>query len=63
MIRAELRHYLGHDLIDFRVVAVVNTVELTTKFGFSIRMEQLPELAELVTRALAEARARRLLAG
>lgn len=61
VIRAELRSYRGHDLADFRVMALANTVELPTKSGFSIRVEHLPELADLVTRALAEARARGLL--
>jgi hypothetical protein len=62
VIRAELRHYHGHDLADFRVMALANTVELPTKSGFSIRVEQLPELADLVARALVEARSRGLLA-
>jgi hypothetical protein len=44
-------------------MALANTVELPTKAGFSIRIEQLPELADLVAKALAEARARGLLAG
>jgi hypothetical protein len=58
VIRAELRTFKGVQLADLRVMALANTVELPTKSGFSIRVEQLPELAELVARALAEARAR-----
>ena len=61
VLRAELRHYRGHDLADFRLMALANTVELPTKAGFSIRIEQLPDLADLVGKALAEARARGLL--
>jgi Transcriptional Coactivator p15 (PC4) len=63
VIRAELRTFKGVQLADLRVMALANTVELPTKAGFSIRIEQLPELADLVAKALAEARARGLLAG
>jgi hypothetical protein len=63
VIRAELRTFKGVQLADVRVMALANTVELPTKAGFSIRVEQLPELADLVARALAEARARGLLVG
>ncbi len=63
VIRAELRTFKGVQLADLRVMALANTVELPTKSGFSIRIEQLPELADLVAKALAEARARGLLAG
>ena len=62
MVRVELRTFKGVQLADLRVMAVANTVELPTKSGFSIRIEQLPELADLVAKALAEARARGLLA-
>ena len=61
VIRAELRTFKGVHLADLRVMALANTVELPTKAGFSIRVEQLLELADLVARALAEARARGLL--
>ncbi|MGA8156665.1 MAG: hypothetical protein WB822_10755 [Rhodoplanes sp.] len=40
------------------MIALADTVELPTASGFSIRLEQLPKLADLVARALAEARAR-----
>jgi hypothetical protein len=56
-----LRRYRGHDLADFRVMALANTTESPTKAGFCIRIEQLPELADLIRKALAEAHARGLL--
>ena len=42
-------------------MALANTIEIATKSGFSIRIAQLPELADLVAKALTEARARGLL--
>ena len=52
-IRAELRTFKGVRLADLRVMALANSVELPTKSGLSIRIEQLPELADLIARALA----------
>jgi hypothetical protein len=42
-------------------MALANTTESPTKAGFCIRIEQLPELADLIRKALAEAHARGLL--
>ena len=57
-IRAELYTFKGVRLADVRVMALANTVEIATRAGLSIRVEQLPELADLIAKALAEARAR-----
>ncbi|HEX5845625.1 MAG TPA: hypothetical protein VFY53_04930 [Rhodoplanes sp.] len=63
VIRAELRTFKGVQLADFRVMALANGCEIATKSGFSIGIEQLPGLGELVTRALTEVRARGLFKG
>ena len=54
-VRAQLSHFKGHRLADIRVWAVDDDdVDVPTKRGVSVRVEQLPELLAAV-QALCEA--------
>ena len=44
-------------------MALANGCEIATKSGFSVQIEQLADLAELMTRALTEVGARGLVEG